>query len=551
MLLNISIETDRDTFNPLLEPDVTGQVSVWGHYADKPSARIPGDSLALGVKTKLASGEDVIRLEGDRVIPVEGGLGAIEAIVVEKGKTFMAEKDIVVRPFYHEYHQMLVLKIFSIHPRQHEGPPTCTFEETLEVIRKTDILTRGIPKILYLQGYQQGGFDWYFPAWLPVDPRLKRKEDKTALESLRWLIREARQYNTIVSLHVDMIQAYEHSPLWDEYVEKDVVGRDENGEIIMMKNGNYPGIGMNWTSYTREWEEGLAQRRIDQLLEAVPELLEGHTIHLDNLNTYCKPENRPISPWHARPENGGIDMYKEVETIRKIFRYFRDRGIDVTGEGILWAHPPGEGFYGIQGYSWWGRGSKHSMEVPERLSARGAQSRDEKTWDIEPGDFRFASNMHGEPVWAKDKVNMPGYLRRFCTMTLPYLYLSQFERLAMVDECLYYSDGLVAGEFDGKKMIRHGDYVLRENDDLFVKAIWRAKEIIAYSKDGYADKCWTMPDDWKDVKTVDLYRITLEGLEVVAEGVAVENGKLALSLAADDAVSIVPAGFAVTEKADR
>ncbi len=539
----ISIETDKDTFNPLLEPDVTGRITVWGHYADRPSVKLAGHAVVLAARTKLASGAvEVVRIDGDRIIPLEGGLATIEAVVVADGKTFTAETDVVVRPFYHAYHQTLVLKIFSIHPKDHCGTPTVTFEETLEIIRKTDHLTRGIPKILYLQGYQEGGFDQLFPAWLPVDPRLKRKEDKTALESLRWLIREARQYDTIVSLHIDMIQAYTNSPLWDEYVKRDVVGRDENGEIILRDNGNNPDGMMNWTSYTREWEEGLAQRRIDDLLEAVPELIEGHTIHLDNLNTYCKAENRPLSPWHAKPENGGIDMYKEVETIRKIFRYFRDRGIDVTGEGILWAHPPGEGFYGIQGYSWWGRGSEHSLRVPERLSARGAQSRSAKDWDVEPGDFRFASSMHGEQVWLRDKERMTGFLKRFCTLALPYVYLSQFERLALVNDILYYSDGVVAGEFDGKKIIRRGDYVLVEDGDVFVATTWRAHEIVAYSTNGYAEKCWTMPRGWNDTPAVDLYRISIEGVELVAGGKPIEDGKLTLSLAADEAVAIVPSG---------
>ncbi len=541
MLIDISIETDKDTYNPLLEPNVTGRVRVWGHYSDRKSEKITGPELVLGAKTKLASGDvEVIRLDGERIVPIEGGVGTIEAVVSARGRTFTDEKDVVVRPFYHEYHQTLVLKIFTIHPRDHLGEPTCTFAQTLDIIRKTDAITRGIPKILYLQGYQEGGFDQLFPAWLPVDPRLKRKEDKTALESLRWLIREARQYNTIVSLHIDMIQAYTNSPMWDEYVQRDIVGRDENGEIILLDQGNNPNAKMNWTSYTREWEEGLAQRRIDDLLDAVPELIDGHTIHLDNLNTYYKPENRPLSPWHAKPENGGIDMYKEVETIRKIFRYFRDRGIDVTGEGILWAHPPGEGFYGLQGYSWWGRGSEHSMRVPERLSARGAQSRSEKDWDVLPGDFRFASSMHGEQVWLRDPEEMTGFLRRFCTMALPYFYLSQYDRRSLVDDVLYYSGGVVAGEFDGRKIIRQGDYVLVENGDVFVKAIWRSKEIIAYSTDGYADKRWTMPSGWENTPTVDLYRITLEGAELVEKGKAIENGQLTLSLAADEAISIVP-----------
>ena len=538
MLKGIKIETDIDTFNPLLEPDVSGRVSVFGIYSDKKPEARPGGDIILNVRTKLASGDlGVIRLEGNKIIPEEGGMGTIEAVVIKDGKTFRDEKDIVVRPFYHEYHQTLVLKIFTIHPKD-VGTPSCTFEQTLEVIRKTDRVTREIPKILYLQGWQRGGFDRLFPAWNEVDPRLKRGQDKTALDSLRWLIREARQYNTVVSLHVDMVQAYPDSPLWDEYVEKDIVGRDEHGEIIL-RDGLVNGR-VNHTSYTREWTEGLAQRRIDQLIEMVPELVETHTIHVDNLITYWKPENRPLSPWHAKPENGGIDMYKEAETIRKIFRYWRDRGIDVTGEGILWAHPPGEGFYGLQGYSWWAQGTAHSMRVPERLSARGATERAADGFDAKLGDYRVGSSMHGQGPWREDLESFPGFLGQFCTMTLPWYYLSGHERITLINGTVYYSDGLTAGEVDGKKTIKKGDYVLVEDDNVFVEAGWKEREIIAYSKEGYSNKEWVLPKSWDTVGTADLYRISVNGLERIESAKKIEGGRLTLSLDEDEAVSIVP-----------
>jgi hypothetical protein len=377
-LIGIKILTDKETFNPLLESDETGNISILGIYSNGKNEEITDGEILFSAETKLASGNvEVIRIEGNKIIPVEGGMGTIRAVVVKDGKTFMDEKDIVVRPFYHDYHQTLVLKIFNLF--RTDITPTCTFEETLEIIRKTDKITREIPKILYLEGWQKGGFHSLWPAWNVVDPRLKREQDKTALESLRWLIREAKQYNTIVSLHLDPVVAYPDSPLWDEYVQKDIVGRGEDGEIILLNT--FPHPQTNHISYTREWEEGLAQRRIDELIKMLPELVDGHTIHVDNLITYWKPENRPLSPWHAKPGNGGLDMYKETETIRKIFRYWRDRGIDVTGEGILWAHPPGEGYYGLQGYSWWARGTAHSMQVPERLSARA--------WGL-PGWFKHA-----------------------------------------------------------------------------------------------------------------------------------------------------------------
>jgi len=537
-LIGIKILVDKETFNPLLEPNVTGNISILGIYSTGSNQKITDGKIVLHARTKLASGDvKVIRLDGNRIIPEEGGIGTIEAVVIKDGKTFKDEKDIVVRPFYHDYHQTLVLKIFNIHPRT-DLHPICTFKETLEGIRKVDNITRGIPKILYLEGWQKGGFDRLFPAWNEVDPRLKREEDSTAMESLRWLIREARQYHTIVSLHIDMVQAYPDSPLWDEYVKKDIVGRDANGKIILIDGR------INHISYTREWEEGLAQKRIDQLIEMVPELKDGHTIHVDNLITYWKPENRPLSPWHARKENGGIDMYKETETIRKIFKYWRDRGFDVTGEGILWAHPPGEGFYGLQGYSWWARGTEHSMQVPERLSARGATVRTEDG-GTKMGDYRVGSSMHGEQTWLRDKENLTGFLGKFCTMTLPWYYLSQHDRISLIDGILYYSDGLIAGEIDGKRTIKQGDYVLVENDDVFVEAKWREKEIIAYSKEGYSNKQWAMPEDWKGVKSVDIYKITINGLEQIESGKKIENGKLELTLSGDEGVSIVPHGVGI------
>ena len=101
------------------------------------------------------------------------------------------------------------------------------------------------------------------------------------------------------------------------------------------------------------------------------------------------------------------------------------------------------------------------------------------------GDFRFGSSMHGEEIWQKDKENMPGFLGMFCRTTLPWYYLSRLERMKFENDALYYSDGVVARTEAGKRIIRKGDFVLREDDHLFVPALWNKKEIIAYSQPGY------------------------------------------------------------------
>jgi hypothetical protein len=106
-----------------------------------------------------------------------------------------------------------------------------------------------------------------------------------------------------------------------------------------------------------------------------------------------------------------------------------------------------------------------------------------------------------------------------------------------------YSDGVVARTEDGRKIIRKGDFILRENDDLFVPALWKTQpEIIAYSQRGYADKSWILPESWKGDSKVDLYKITLEGGVLLKRNVPVTSRKLSLSVGADEAISILPAG---------
>ena len=459
-LERLTLAIDQKVLNPVREKEAAGRLILTGFYSDGSHRRLRPSEAVITAKTKSASGNsEVVTIAGDRVVPREGGVAIVEATIVEEGRRVTASADVVVAPFYRDYHQTLVLKLFL----GMEGQPVerlaneplfkkshdvlCTFAEALEVIRKTDNLTRGIPKIVYLVGWQKGGHDHLYPAWNEVNPRLKREQDATASESLRWLIREARRFHTTVSLHINMVDAYRQSPAWDEYVAKDCFARDAEGKLLVA-GIQMQGEEMFNVVYPREWEAGLAQRRIDGLIQMVPELKEGHTIHIDVFIAQ-REGGKPISPWHAKPEHGGLTPDKYVETQRNIFHYWRERGFDVTGEGIFWAHPPGEGFTGLQAMSWWYPGdSGYQMQIPECLMARG---RTDRGGD---GDFRFGSSMHGEEIYNKDKENLPGFLGMFCRTTLPWYYLSRLERKRFENNVLYYSGGVVARTEEGKNIIR-------------------------------------------------------------------------------------------------
>jgi hypothetical protein len=418
-------------------------------------------------------------------------------------------------PFRHDYHQTLTMKMFLA---DRTGAVSLTFEQGLEVVRKVDNLTRGIPKIFYLVGWQYDGHDTGYPAWDVVNPKLKRAQDATALESLRWFMREARRYSTTISFHINMLDANPASPLWDTYLAHDVIARNADGTLKRYRWG-YP------ISYTREWNAGLAQKRIDGLIDMV-DLDRVGTVHVDAFHSYIPGFGTdPISPYH------GVTTDQEVETQKKIIRYWRSRGVDVTSEfAYSYRKDP---LLGLQPMSWHLR-DVDPMRIPATLHIGGRG-----------GDPRFGTSMQGESTIRRDPATLSGFLTEFATTTLLWYYLNRLERLSFDNGVVTFSRGVTSQDTERGLLVRQGGVVLRDGDDLFVPALWkqrRHREIIAYSRAGYESRAWTLPAGWRHVRGVDVYRIGLDGLTPVGRNLPVTAGRVTLTLPADTAVTIVPRG---------
>ena len=91
------------------------------------------------------------------------------------------------------------------------------------------------------------------------------------------------------------------------------------------------------------------------------------------------------------------------------------------------------------------------------------------------------------------------------------------------------------------QVISQNDKIYKINNDLFMPVVWREMEIMAYSQNG-GTRTWKMPEGWETVTAVDIYDITKEGLANKQENVDVSSGELTLTLEANRAKTIVPAG---------
>ena len=410
------------------------------------------------------------------------------------------------RPWLLPYHQTVVMKIFLCEKDPSGGAKKVylTFEQALEVIRKLDNITCCIPKIAYLVGWQYDGHDSKYPSWTQVNRHLKRQRDKTAVESLRWLMRAGKRYNTIVSLHINMFDAFEDSPLWDTYVNHDIIAKDKAGNVIFGEvHGGQPSSQI---SYTQEWKLGFAQKRIDGLLTMLPELTDAKTIHIDAFHSR-RPLGRdePISPLL------GYTMEQEAATQRKIYRYWRDKGLDVTSEGSDFLRP--DAFVGLQPMAWW--------DHPRNMAP----------------ELYCGSPMHAEQEIKSDPEGLPGLIDQFCLMVVPWYY--QNNRTAAKG-----NQKMCDPELPLKRPPRQGLFLPSADqygDNICMPALWRReKTLIAYSREGYDNKTWQLPPEWKDVDSASLFRITLDGHEKVRE-VTVTDGTLSLAMDKREALMIVPA----------
>jgi hypothetical protein len=441
-------------------------------------------------------------------------------------------------PWKKDYHQSLVLKLKS---STGEIPPrhVRNVQQTLEEIQTLHHLTRGMPIIVYLSGWQQDGHDHRTPELTTPGKHLLRPGvDRTPLDALKWLLAEARKFNTTVSLHINLQQAVDDNPLFQHYLAQDLLSKDADGSI--RDEVNEAGQRRARINTKLEWEKGYTRKRMDEFMAMLPELSQQGTIHIDNFKAFS-------SPYHQTSIEDLLPYLKQIICTFKT-RY----GIDVTCESAFTSSKEGRGrgedaFYGFQPWAI----SYHRLSLPP-LNMRV------------PAYLYSGGRHHENAVFGANEDYMKMFMppdfnlikETLYTKTFTLYYLSRLIRLsydATTETGLLSGDVTSVGKLierskaEGAAVnagtIRRGRDLLKDGTDTFLPALWRSSpEIVAYSKTGYAIKTWRLPPEWSDVGAVDLYEISSTGVQPLEKNRPVKDRAIRLSLAPHQALSVVPAG---------
>lgn len=426
------------------------------------------------------------------------------------------------------------------------------FEDALETIRRVDNLTRGLEKKCYLVGWQLNGHDTGFPDLSVINPRHKRPMDKTSLESMKWLIKEAKEkYNTTITLHVNFSDAYtDDDPLSPQMLKDQIMIRNADGSLREMgmgwagHKGYYVSAKANY--FTGNWQKNI----VDPLLNKLPEL-EGQSIHPDAWYSHNDPYYKDTS-------------YDTTDAQRRHAKYLRDTyGMDLTTEfdvafGAGENHPEDHNLYFPM---IWQRGwcQTNPLMTPSYIqSGVNELAYDGKTMSAS-GRY-FGEGTAVEPnLWEGiyGPINLPGLKQSFAEKELTRQYLNTLLRSTLTDDPATGGEAVLYGG-DGTKVISswNGDatipykrtvtledgVVLQEPGNVFMPMTWRAgREIQAWSQNGYQDKSWKLPEEWEDVKKVDIYDLSVEGLRFM-ESKDVTDRAFSMSLSADQSAVVVPEG---------
>ena len=415
--------------------------------------------------------------------------------------------------YEHDYHQALVYKISNIEFKDYKDV-VLDFEEALEMFKTINEITGGLKQIAYFFGWQ---YDRY-PTWGPVQPGLKREEDPDARASFIWLAEQARKYNTYVSVHINMSDAYKVSPLWAEYEKKNLIERDENGSL--QQGRIWGGERSYYINKEKEWESGLAQRRIDKLLEYLPFLKESATVHIDAF---------------GMTSNDSL----QLQNVFNILDYWKSKGIDVTTEyfdfnligRIPYAYhlnlhednrlkyPPsvitGGGDYGNMR-------NKHNDKIY-------------RSWAVLPEAGTLYEEAWGISVdreFRESRGKLKNIVERICTKTLQWYFLNRHRALSnYIDNENYsvtFTDGVKTHirRADRHLTIRDGERILVDGANIFMPALWTDGEWFAFNKTNEAYS-WPIPEQWKGAKELKAVRLTDHGrTEIVM--LPVEDGKITI-----------------------
>jgi hypothetical protein len=373
-------------------------------------------------------------------------------------------------------------KIFLDH--RDSGVKT-TFSQAREIVEAIHNVTDGLPQMVYLVGWQEGGHDAQYPAMDSVNQRVG---GITALRDLYEVSK--KNYKALISYHTNIDDAYPENKDYDRNIMADT----------------------HAICHTLDSESGQIFRRLETMMRTVP---VEKTLQFDNMRiTNCVPG--------GCPEDIGI-LEELVCGLRPVMDWLRARGITVTTEGVngmpidptylvagLWHYDPPLGSCQIFHRKMAGGGWGDHYGPPTVLDlALGSSIHQDFTY--RPWKNPYPKEIHAEWLTVSFERDWNEMVRRIYLGSLLYQFylereMTKFDGGRDGFTARYGKDVLVEYRKPDTLRVTWGDVVVAEGGDRFIP---RGNSIYAYSQHG-SERTWMLPPAFRG-KPVQVFTLGKNG----------------------------------------
>lgn len=220
---------------------------------------------------------------------------------------------LLLHNFQNLHKERMWFKIFCSNPKV--GTAT-SLPQVREIIKAFHNVTDGFPMTAFLVGWQMNpktgikGHDTDYP-------RLKHLNDDLGTKEEYWkLFEDMKKYNTIMSVHMNIDDAYPSSTGWD----KSIMCTEKDGTPFRWEQ--YNNEQCYHISHTKDVESGKIFQRLNEFFESLP---VEKMIHIDAMR------NSNLN-WEKGDFITAIDEL--YAGLIPIFKFFEDKGIEISMEGL-------------------------------------------------------------------------------------------------------------------------------------------------------------------------------------------------------------------------
>lgn len=331
------------------------------------------------------------------------------------------------------------------------------FLRVLDDVKKGSNLTDGLGQLVQLKGYQAEGHDNAHPDYGGhINAGAGGKDD------LNVLVKQAKKYGAAIGVHINSTEAYPDATSfrWDM-----TNGPTDTGWI-------YRDISYH-INRDKDVQSGALKKRLDQLKADVPDL---SFIYND---VYFGRGYNAYELARIQRENGWM-LHTEFEE-------FLDRD-------TLWYHRSGQ--YAKNG-------------IRSRL-IRFIQNHQRDVWYRDDATLLKGLSNLSYGGW-QGQTDLAAWQRKIFTNNLPTKYMQHFEIVKWTDHRVDFEDGVYSTDATGVWQLFKNDVKLAEGDTVFLPWDPDKETKIYHWNDAGGTTTWTLPERWRSLPSVTLYRLTGTG----------------------------------------